>query len=159
MTMLTALTGCSSDGTEARAESNDDVPTGFEIQYTTPVPSEFFQAATQQGTIELLEYESKDYTRSDRPTTYKPAYVYLPYGYDPQQQYDIIYLLHGWTGVAQDYFLGRSGNGRSSESHQARLNGRVVTDVGEANSRTILVNIFDNLIQRGLTKPFIAVQT
>ena len=132
--MLTALTGCSSDGTEMRAESGDDGASGFEVQYTTPIPSEFFQSASQQGTIELLEYESKDYTSSSRPTTHKPAYVYLPYGYDPAQKYDVIYLLHGWTGVAQEYFLGRGGN-----------------------SKTNLVNIFDNLIQRGLTRPFIAV--
>ena len=106
----------------------------FHIQMTTAVPSEFFQAATQQGTIELLEYESKDYTSSSRPTTQKPAYIYLPYGYDPMQKYDIIYLLHGWTGVAQEYFLGRSGT-----------------------ERTRMVHLFDNLIQRGLCRPFIAV--
>ena len=154
---------CSSDCPVA--DGDDDVPTDFETQYTSAVPSEFFQAASQQGTIELVEYESKDYTRSDRPTTHKPAYVYVPYGYDASQKYDVIYLLHGWTGVAQEYFLGRNGNsrtglvnifdnliqrglcrpfiavsptwdkdnGRSSESHQARLNGRVVTDVGKAN--------------------------
>ena len=149
MTMLMLMTACSSNGAGARAEVADDVPTGFEIQYTTPVPSEFFQAASRQGTIELLEYDSRDYTTSSRPATRrsaqrdassseaslkKPAYIYLPYGYDPTQKYDVIYLLHGWTGVAQEYFLGRSGN-----------------------SRTGLVNIFDNLIQRGLTRPFIAV--
>ncbi len=115
MTMLTLMTACSSDGAGARAEAADDVPTGFEIQYTMPVPSEFFQAASQQGTIELLEYDSRDYTSSSRPATRKPAYVYLPYGYDPTQKYDVIYLLHGWTGVAQEYFLGRSWNGRSSQ--------------------------------------------
>lgn len=123
---------CSSDSPVA--DSDDDVPTDFEIQYTTTVPSEFFQVASQQGTIELVEYDSKDYTSASRPTTHKPAYVYVPYGYDPSQKYDVIYLLHGWTGVAQEYFLGRSGN-----------------------SRTGLVNIFDNLIQRGLCRPFIAV--
>ncbi len=123
---------CSSDSPVA--DSDDDMPTDFQIQYTTSVPSNFLQAATQQGTIELLQYDSKDYTSSSRPTTHKPAYVYLPYGYDASQKYDVIYLLHGWTGVAQEYFLGRSGN-----------------------SRTGLVNIFDNLIERGLTRPFIAV--
>ena len=123
---------CSSDSPVA--DGDDDVPTDFEIQYTSAVPSEFFQAATQQGAIELVEYESKDYTSASRPTTHKPAYVYVPYGYDPSQKYDVIYLLHGWTGVAQEYFLGRNGN-----------------------SRTGLVNIFDNLIQRGLCRPFIAV--
>ncbi len=115
-------------------DSIDPVTEPFSIQYTTPVPSGFFQAASQQGTIELLEYESKDYTSASRPTTHKPAYVYLPYGYDASKKYDVIYLLHGWTGVAQEYFLGRGGNGRTG-----------------------LVNIFDNLIQQGLTRPFIAV--
>ena len=114
--------------------NNNPVTEPFSIHYTDPIPSEFFQASSQQGTIELLEYESKDYTSSSQLVTHKPAYVYLPYGYDPSQRYDIIYLLHGWTGVAQEYFLGRSGSGR-----------------------TPLVNIFDNLIQKGLTHPFIAV--
>ena len=137
MTSMFGCAACSSDGASKEAadvSENDNVPTDFQIQYTTPVPSDFFQAATQQGTIELVEYDSKDYTQSSRPATRKPAYVYVPYGYDPSKQYDVIYLLHGWTGVAEEYFLGRSGN-----------------------SRTGLVNIFDNLIQRGLCRPFIAV--
>lgn len=116
------------------SENNNPVTEPFSIQYTTPVPGEFFQTAARQGRIELLEYDSKDYTSSSRPATRKPAYVYLPYGYDASKKYDVIYLLHGWTGVAQEYFLGRGGN-----------------------SRTGLVNIFDNLIQQGLTRPFIAV--
>ncbi|MBQ7634337.1 MAG: hypothetical protein IJS89_02055 [Bacteroidaceae bacterium] len=137
MTSMLACAACPSDGASketADVSANDNVPREFQIQYTTPVPSEFFQAATQQGTIELVEYDSKDYTQSNRPATRKPAYVYVPYGYDPSKQYDVIYLLHGWTGVAEEYFLGRNGN-----------------------SRTGLVNIFDNLIQRGLCRPFIAV--
>ena len=137
MTSMFGCAACSSDGASKEAtdvSANDNVPTDFQIQYTTPVPSDFFQAATQQGTIELVEYDSKDYTQSSRPATRKPAYVYVPYGYDPSKQYDVIYLLHGWTGVAEEYFLGRSGS-----------------------SRTGLVHIFDNLIQRGLCRPFIAV--
>ena len=139
MMLLTSLFGsatCSSEASSPEAANNGDgeTATNFAIQYTTPVPSEFFQVASQQGTIELVEYQSKDYTSSSLSTTHKPAYVYVPYGYDPSQKYDVIYLLHGWTGVAQEYFLGRNGN-----------------------SRTGLVNIFDNLIQRGLCRPFIAV--
>ena len=139
MMLLTSLFGsaaCSSEASSPEAANNGDgeTATNFAIQYTTPVPSEFFQVASQQGTIELVEYQSKNYTSSSLSTTHKPAYVYVPYGYDPSQKYDVIYLLHGWTGVAQEYFLGRNGN-----------------------SRTGLVNIFDNLIQRGLCRPFIAV--
>ena len=140
MMMMMSMLGCAACSSDSASNEampiieEDDVPTDFQIQYTTAVPSEFFLTASQQGTIELLEYDSKDYTQSSRPTTHKPAYVYVPYGYEPSKQYDVIYLLHGWTGVAQEYFLGRSGN-----------------------SRTGLVNIFDNLIQRGLCRPFIAV--
>ena len=130
---LVSCTACSESAEAATAAGDNDAPTNgeFQIHYTTPVPSEFFQAASQQGTVEVLWYDSKDYTSSARPATRKPAYVYLPYGYDATQQYDIIYLLHGWTGTAEQYF------GLSSWPQ--------------------MKNIFDNLIQRGLTKPFIAV--
>lgn len=129
---LMLMTACSPEDVEA--QNPGETTADFEIQYTTAVPSEFFQPAVRQGSIELLEYASKDYTQASRPATHKPAYVYVPYGYDPSLQYDVIYLLHGWTGVAQEYFLGRSGN-----------------------TRTPLVHIFDNLIERGLCRPFIAV--
>ena len=131
--MLMSVTACSTDGVEALAETGQ-TPADFEIQYTMSVPSDFFQAAAHQGTIELVEYESRDYTSSSQPTTHKPAYVYVPYGYDPSQRYDVIYLLHGWTGVAQEYFLGRNAGGK-----------------------TPMVHLFDNLIERGLCRPFIAV--
>ena len=124
---------CSSDSKEAtQSGSNDDgQTTEFEIQYTQAVPSEYFQTAQQQGKVEVLWYDSKDYTRADRPATHKPAYVYLPYGYDTTQKYDIIYLLHGWTGTAEQYF------GLSSWPQ--------------------MKNLFDQMIQRGITRPFIAV--
>ena len=130
---LVSCTACSDSAEAATAVGDDDGPTSgeFQIQYTTPVPSEFFQAASQQGTVELLEYDSKDYTSSERPATRKPAYVYLPYGYDPTQKYDVIYLLHGWTGTAEQYFA--------------------------LSSWPQMKNLFDNLIQKGLTRPFIAV--
>ena len=133
ITMLMSVTACSTDGVEALAETGQ-TSSDFEIQYTMSVPSDFFQAAGHQGTIELVEYESRDYTSSGQPTTHKPAYVYVPYGYDPSQRYDVIYLLHGWTGVAQEYFLGRNAGGK-----------------------TPMVHLFDNLIERGLCRPFIAV--
>ncbi len=108
---------------------NNNPHTEFTIQMTTPVPTEYFSPATEQGKVERIEYSSKDYTGSMQTTT-KPAYVYLPYGYDASQKYDIIYLIHGWTGTAE-------------------------TNFGWTNGR--LITLFDNLIQRGKCKPFIAV--
>ena len=121
-------------GDDWASENTDPVTEPFSIHYTEAVPSEYFRPASEQGTVEVLWYDSKDYTSSSKPATRKPAYIYLPYGYDPSQKYDVIYLLHGWTGVAQEYFLGRNGNGK-----------------------TPLVHLFDNMIQHGLTRPFIAV--
>lgn len=51
MTSMFGCAACSSDGASKEAtdvSENDNVPTDFQIQYTTPVPSDFFQAATQQ---------------------------------------------------------------------------------------------------------------
>ncbi|MGI5913424.1 MAG: alpha/beta hydrolase-fold protein [Bacteroidales bacterium] len=122
---------CSTTGAkDGYAAEGGDMPETV-IQMTDAVPSEFFRSAIQQGTVELLWYDSKDYTRSDQKATRKPAYVYLPYGYDPAQKYDVIYLLHGWTGTAEQYF--------------------------GISSRPQMKNLFDNMIERGLTKPFIAV--
>ena len=111
--------------------TDDDNPTKTMMRTTTPVPSNYFQPAAEQGKVELMHYDSKDYTRTDRPATRKPAYIYLPYGYDASKKYDIVYLLHGWTGTAEDYF-GRSGMPQ-------------------------MKNLFDNMIAQGLCKPFIAV--
>lgn len=100
------------------------------VQMTTAVPELYFRAAKQQGSIEVVEYASKDYTGSMDPTT-KPAYVNLPYGYDANRKYDIIYLIHGWTGTAEQYF------GLASWPQ--------------------MKNLFDNMIQCGDCRPFIAV--
>ncbi len=119
---------CTDNGKMPNNENNNP-HTEFTIQMTTPVPTEYFSPATEQGKVERIEYNSKDYTGSMQTTT-KPAYVYLPYGYDASQKYDIIYLIHGWTGTAEVNF--------------SWANGRLIT-------------LFDNLIQRGKCKPFIAV--
>lgn len=128
--------GACSDSNETVADndnnkSSDTTSIESRIETTTSVPTEYFQAATEQGTVEVVNYESKDYTQESRPTTQKPAYVYLPYGYDAGKKYDIIYLMHGWTGTAQEYF--------------------------GMSDRQQLKNLFDNMIQNGLVRPFIAV--
>lgn len=40
-----------------------DNPTKTVVQTTTPVPADCFQPAADQGTVELLQYEAKDYTQ------------------------------------------------------------------------------------------------
>lgn len=67
------------------------------------VPSMFEQAADEQGTVEPVEYTTRAYATDEREVT-KSAYVYLPYGYDESQRYDILYLMHG-TGDDEAYWL------------------------------------------------------
>lgn len=55
----------------------------------------------------ILSTDSRDYTDASQPVLQKTAYVYLPYGYDEADQetrYNILYLMHGWTMTAGDFF-------------------------------------------------------
>ncbi len=85
-------------GSAAVARSHTDVQTEL-----WDVPSLFAQEADEQGTLELIEYETKAYATDEREVT-KSAYVYVPYGYDESEQYDILYLMHG-TGDDEAYWL------------------------------------------------------
>jgi enterochelin esterase-like enzyme len=58
---------------------------------------------TEAGSIEELIYETKAYATDGRAVQ-KRALVYLPYGYDPQKPYNILYLMHG-TGDDENYWL------------------------------------------------------
>ena len=64
------------------------------------IPEGYFDPAQQQGTLEELYYETWEsftYEEHSRALT-KRAIVYLPYGYDETQSYNIFYLMHGGWG-------------------------------------------------------------
>jgi enterochelin esterase-like enzyme len=68
------------------------------------VPAKFDTGeVSEAGTLEELVYETKAYA-TDRRTVTKRALVYLPYGYDPETPYNILYLMHG-TGDDENYWL------------------------------------------------------
>lgn len=94
-------------------------------------PQAYMQAASEVGTIERFTYEM---TLSDNQTINKDALVYLPYGYseNEQENYNILYLMHGGSGSENSWFGGESG-------------------------RTSLKNIIDNMIQNGDIDPLIIV--
>ena len=74
--------------------------------WTRAVPAAYMAAAEHPGTVERLDYDTKDYARGGGDVR-KTAYVYLPYGYnaeDAATRYDIVYLMHGWGGSAGEYF-------------------------------------------------------
>ncbi|MDD6254968.1 MAG: hypothetical protein PUA82_03025 [Eubacteriales bacterium] len=100
--------------------------------FTKPLPDEYLRQADQQGTINELTYKSKDYT-GDMSAISKKAYIYLPYGYDPNdsdKKYDIMYLMHGLGGTAEQAFTEYECAGK---------------------------NLIDNMIQNDVIKPMIFV--
>ena len=71
--MMTGLWSCT-EKTEIPTDMNGNGTTNtdsFQIQMTHSVPNQYFSEATEQGQVVRIEYESKDYTRDDRPAARK----------------------------------------------------------------------------------------
>lgn len=79
-----------------------------ELEY---IPAEYRYPAEQAGTLEKLTYqtwESFSYEDHTQELT-KEAWVYLPYGYSEEQQYNVFYLSHGgWSN--ETTIMGTDGN-------------------------------------------------
>ncbi len=126
----------STDGTDNLEETENTDKSGegkIQAVYTSAVPEQYFRMASQQGQIIQIEYETHDYTTTSNGIITKPAYVYLPYGYDEKDgdtRYDILYLMHGWGMTADNFF-----NSGMSQ----------------------IVNMLDNLIEQEEIPPVIVV--
>lgn len=107
----------------------DELPTALE-----EIPETYLMPASEQGTLEDLYYETwESFSYEDRtqPLT-KHAVVYLPYGYDADQPYNIIYLMHGGGGTEE-------------------------RTLGSVEQPSTFKNVVDHLIQDGKAVPFIIV--
>ena len=112
---------------ETSGESAISIP---QTGWTEAVPAAYKAASSHPGTVERLDYATKDYAGSGGDIT-KTSYVYLPYGYDEadtETRYDVVYLMHGWGGAAGEYF-----------------------------TMGTLKNTFDQLMEQGDMKPAILV--
>ena len=101
----------------------DDV-VGAETTFRKYDPRFWDEPSTQPGTVERLDYTTTAYGEEQAAW----ANVYLPYGYDEANSYNIIYFIHG-TNETQDSFI------------------------GEPAAK----NALDNMIEMGVTEPFIMV--
>lgn len=102
-----------------------------ELEY---VPEGYTSPAEHQGTLEKLEYqtwESFSYDSHTQRLT-KTAWVYLPYGYTEEKQYNVFYLSHG---------------GWSNET----------TLMGTPDSPHAFKHIMDHAIEDGKIQPLIIV--
>lgn len=69
------------------------------------IPEDYLQLKKEHaGTVEQITYTTKDYYGDGQECT-KPAYVYLPYGYDETKQYNVLYLLHSAGGDETEWGL------------------------------------------------------
>ncbi len=69
-------------------------------QELVQIPDGYAAPAEQQGTLENLYYETWESLSYDQQTQRltKRAVVYLPYGYTPEREYPVFYLMHGgWS--------------------------------------------------------------
>ena len=82
-------------GHEAQGQARDEL---------WAVPAKYdAEESEQAGTVEEVVYDTKAYATDERDVK-KTAYVYLPYGYNEEKEYNILYLMHG-TGDDEKYWL------------------------------------------------------
>ena len=82
-------------GHEAQGQARDEL---------WAVPSKYDEEEPEQaGTVEEVVYDTRAYATDGRSVK-KSAYVYLPYGYSKEKEYNILYLMHG-TGDDEKYWL------------------------------------------------------
>lgn len=121
------LSGC---GTANAATMSDTSP-NFAPDRTAPaeftiesIPNEYLTEAGEQGEIVRFDYATS--------AEMKYAYVYVPYGYSEEKQYDILYMMHGGGGSQESLF---GGAGRSND----------------------IKNVIDHLIENGEMEPILIV--
>ena len=69
----------------------------------TVIPNEYKMLNKEfHGTVELIDYQTKDYFGDGAEIT-KHAYVYLPPEYDEEKQYNVLYLMHGIGGSEREW--------------------------------------------------------
>lgn len=107
---------------------------------TTDLDSYKTIPALHRGTVEKLEYDAPAYAvnaaTGENYTVHKALNVYLPYGYDPAVQYDILYLMHGGGGNEDEWFASS-----------------YLTNPANQHTR----NVIDHTIENGQCQPLIIV--
>lgn len=73
------------------------------MEYVYELPAGMLKECAQKGTVERFDYDTFTYEDDNKPL-HKGAWVYLPYGYDKDKKYNILYLLHG-GGVTEDWWF------------------------------------------------------
>ena len=125
-----------------------------------PIKEKWTREIEEAGTIETLEYTTHAYSAEEETgeeiLITKVLQVYLPYGYDPANQYNIIYLTHG-AGESEYYWLNDEpvyeGTKAMGKTTKAVLNNMIAEEVCDP---VIAVSITSNItLPDGETVSFI----
>lgn len=74
--------------------------------FVTEVPESATKPTRNRGTIEKIEYDTQTYDPGNSVEIHKWANVYLPYNYDPNKKYNVLYLMHGGGENADTWIKG-----------------------------------------------------
>ena len=67
-------------------------------------PAFYFSESDNPGTVEYLTYTARNYYYKEGPRSFdKKLLVYLPYGYNENEQYDVMLFIHGTGGTPEDF--------------------------------------------------------
>ena len=106
----------------------------------TDFPEELLRPAEHKGTVLEEDYPTRDMVSDIPDRINKDVMVYLPYGYDPQGQYDVLILLHcAWAD--HRFWLEQERNYGSEE----------------APIPVSMPNLLDRMIEEGYCRPLIVV--
>lgn len=79
--------------------------------------------AADRGTVKKIEYPTHDYAKNDTTGYNKPAWVYLPAGYNPEDKdtkYPLFILMHGYGQNQDTWGLTDKGNGGRIKGYMDR---------------------------------------
>ena len=66
------------------------------------IEPKYYEECSEKGKVERIDYHTVNYDGAEMD---KYAFVYTPYGYDPQKKYEILYLIHGGGEDAEKYLF------------------------------------------------------
>ena len=74
------------------------------MEYIYEMPQAMLCDTPFKGEVKRFLYDAGTYDGVDDHVLHKGAWVYLPYGYDKDKKYNVLYLMHGF-GVNEDWWF------------------------------------------------------
>ena len=104
-----------------------------------PLKDKYTKECDEKGQLDTITYTTPAYGLDETKEVEKVLQVYTPFGYDPAQKYNVMYIMHG--GGESEYYW---------------LNDMPVYEGTKSMGKTTK-NVIDNMVQQGLMEPTIFV--